>query len=207
MKKKARKPKRRTPLQDRSRERVARILDAAATEFAEHGVDAATVEGIAERAGTSVGSIYQFYPNKPAIYEAVGDLYLNEVRALFAVLINEEVLDVPWRTLIAGTIDAFAELHRTSVTFRAVWSNIAYSRRFFDAGVAINRELSERAEVVFGRLAKNIPVARRKLMASVVIETMSALLLVAADKPRAEANAILGEAKVVTLRYLETYLD
>jgi len=208
---------RRVPAQERSRERVARILDAAAHEFAERGVEASTIESIAERAKTSVGSIYQFFPNKLAIYEAIGEKYLEEVRALFAVLISDEAVaalarrrnsdEIPWRDIIGATIDSFANLHRTSVTFRAIWSNITYSRRFFDAGQAMNRELADRAEIVFGRLAKHVPSARRKLLATVTIETMSAMLLLSADKPRVQANALLNEAKVLVERYLEPYLD
>ena len=201
------KDRRRVPAQERSRERVARILDAAAYEFAERGVEAATVESIAERAKTSVGSIYQFFPNKLAIYEAIGDQYLEEVRVLFATFVDAKAR-VPWRQVVGATIDAFAAMHRTSVTFRAIWSNVFYSRRFLDAGQAMNRELAERAEEVFQRLAtKKVPPARRKLMANTAIETMSALLLFAIDKPRPESEALLGEAKVVIERYLEPYLD
>ena len=196
------------PAQDRSRERVARILDAAASEFAEHGVEAATIEAIAERARTSVGSIYQFFPNKRALYEAIGDQYLEEVRTLFAALVTEDAVKAPWRDVVRATIDAFASLHRTSVTFRAVWSNVVYSRRFFDAGQALNRELAERAETVFARLAKRkLPPAHRKLMATVVIETLSALLLLSQDRPRAQSDALVGEAKIIVERYLEPYFD
>ncbi len=204
---KSKKVRRRVPAQERSRERVARILDAASHELAERGVEAATIESIAERAETSVGSIYQFFPNKLAIYDAIGDRYLEEVRALFAVLVSSDAPSVPWRKIIDATIDAFAELHRTSVTFRAIWSNIFYSRRFLDAGQAMNRELAERSELVFGQFARKVPPARRKLLATVTIETMSALLLLSADKPRAQANALLDEAKVLVQRYLEPYLD
>lgn len=196
------------PAQERSRERVARILDAAAHEFADRGVEAATIEAIAERAETSVGSIYQFFPNKRALYEAIGDQYLQEVRALFALVVSEETTRAPWRDVIRATIDAFATLHRTSVTFRAIWSNVFYSRRFLDAGQALNRELAERAEGVFGKLAKKkIPPAQRKLMATVAIETLSALLLLSQDRPRTQGDALIGEAKVIVERYLEPYLD
>jgi AcrR family transcriptional regulator len=201
--------KRRVPAQERSKERVARILDAAAHEFAERGVEAATIESIAERAETSVGSIYQFFPNKLAIYEAIGAMYLEEVRALFSVVVTAQTIEIPWRQVIGATIDAFAELHRSSITFRAIWSNITYSRRFFSAGQAMNAELAERAEIIFGAMAKakRVPPAKRKLLATVTIETISALLLLAADKPRSQTAALLDEAKMLVQRYLEPYLD
>ena len=186
------------------------MLDAAAHEFAAQGVEAATVEGIAKRAGTSVGSIYQFFPNKLALYEAVGNEYLREVRALFDQLVAEDVVaaGAPWRLIVGATIDAFAELHRSSVTFRAIAANITYSRQFLDAGAALNRELADRAEVVFRGLAtKDVPPARRKLLATVVIEALSALLLVAQGKPKAQSNALMREAKDLIERYLEPYFD
>jgi hypothetical protein len=63
--------------------------------------------------------------------------------------------------------------------------------------------------MVFGAMAKakHVPPAKRKLLAIVTIESMSALLLLAADKPRAQAGALLDEAKMLVQRYLEPYLD
>ncbi len=64
---------RRTPQQERSAVRVARLLDAAATLIAEVGVEATTTNAIAAAAETSVGSLYQFFPNKDAILSALAE--------------------------------------------------------------------------------------------------------------------------------------
>jgi AcrR family transcriptional regulator len=58
---------RRTPRQVRAELTRERILTAAAHVFAEHGYAAGTTNRIAERAGISIGSLYQYYPNKDAI--------------------------------------------------------------------------------------------------------------------------------------------
>jgi AcrR family transcriptional regulator len=58
---------RKTPIQARAVETRARILDAARTVFAEHGYAAGTTNRIAEAAGMSVGSLYQYFPNKDAV--------------------------------------------------------------------------------------------------------------------------------------------
>src|SRR5690242_20024053 len=73
---------RRVPTQDRSRLRLERILDAAAEVFSEVGIDAATTESIAARAGTSIGSLYQFFPNKRAVFYAIVARYGERVRGL-----------------------------------------------------------------------------------------------------------------------------
>jgi len=58
---------RRTPRQVRAELTRERILSAAAHVFAEHGYAAGTTNRIAERARISIGSLYQYFPNKDAI--------------------------------------------------------------------------------------------------------------------------------------------
>ncbi|MFI5936995.1 TetR/AcrR family transcriptional regulator [Actinoplanes sp. NPDC051494] len=62
---------RRTPRQVRAELTRERILAAAAHIFAEHGYAAGTTNRIAERARISIGSLYQYYPNKDAILAAL----------------------------------------------------------------------------------------------------------------------------------------
>ena len=58
---------RKAPRQERAVETRARILAAAARVFSEHGYSAGTTNRIAEAAGHSIGSLYQYFPNKDAI--------------------------------------------------------------------------------------------------------------------------------------------
>ncbi len=58
---------RKEPQQVRSTELVAAILEAAIQVLAEEGAHRFTTVRVAERAGTSVGSLYQYFPNKAAI--------------------------------------------------------------------------------------------------------------------------------------------
>ncbi len=58
---------RKEPSQDRSARLVADILEAAVRVLAEGGASRFTTARVAERAGVSVGSLYQYFPNKEAI--------------------------------------------------------------------------------------------------------------------------------------------
>ncbi|MDF0520290.1 TetR family transcriptional regulator [Bradyrhizobium yuanmingense] len=58
---------RKQPQQARSTELVAAILDAAVQVLAKEGAQRFTTARVAERAGVSVGSLYQYFPNKAAI--------------------------------------------------------------------------------------------------------------------------------------------
>ena len=62
---------RRVPQQERGERRVASLLDAAEFVIAEHGYEAATMSEIADKAGASIGSLYQFFPSKQAIAQAL----------------------------------------------------------------------------------------------------------------------------------------
>jgi AcrR family transcriptional regulator len=62
---------RKAPRQTRARQTVDFILDAAAYILAERGLDGFTTNYIAERAGVNISSLYQYFPNKLAILEAM----------------------------------------------------------------------------------------------------------------------------------------
>ena len=74
-------PVRRAPVQKRALATVASILDAAAATFVEHGYAGGTTNRIATVAGVSVGSLYEYFPNKDAILGALLHRRLAEVDA------------------------------------------------------------------------------------------------------------------------------
>src|SRR6266851_6317665 len=86
---------RREPRQDRGRRRIDAIIEAASAEFAEVGYEATTTNAIARRAGTSIGSLYQFFPNKEAILEALAVYYEEQLRALHDAILNAETASLP----------------------------------------------------------------------------------------------------------------
>ncbi|HET8538380.1 MAG TPA: TetR/AcrR family transcriptional regulator [Anaeromyxobacter sp.] len=56
-----------TPIQERARATVEHVITAAAQVFEEHGFAAGTTNRIAERAGVSIGTLYQYFPAKEAL--------------------------------------------------------------------------------------------------------------------------------------------
>jgi AcrR family transcriptional regulator len=70
------------PKRARGVQRVAELLDAAAALFAENGYDTTTMTQIAHRAGASIGSLYQFFPSKEVLAEALFGRYVERVASL-----------------------------------------------------------------------------------------------------------------------------
>ena len=70
------------PKRARGVQRVAELLDAGAALFAEQGYEATTMTQIAQRAGASIGSLYQFFPSKEVLAEALFGRYVERVALL-----------------------------------------------------------------------------------------------------------------------------
>ena len=71
---------RREPKQRRSRQTLEAVLEAVQGVLTRHGVEAITTNRIAEAAGVSIGSLYQYFPDKRAIFTALYDRHVDEVR-------------------------------------------------------------------------------------------------------------------------------
>lgn len=102
----------RAPQQERSRRRVAALLDAAAEEFAERGFTAATTTGIAARAGVPIGSLYQWFPDKEALLYGLADRHLTEgASTVLGALEQAQAapdLESAVRVLVEATVEANA---------------------------------------------------------------------------------------------------
>lgn len=108
---------RREPTQQRSRQTVDCVLEAVQLVVKRHGTQAITTNRIAEAAGVSVGSLYQYFPDKRAIFTALHDRHVDDVRqvigqttAAYASAPLQEFTGELVRGLVNVHVDA-AELH------------------------------------------------------------------------------------------------
>src|SRR5262245_65023151 len=71
---------RREPKQQRSRQTVEVVLEAVRHVLRRHGAEAITTNRVAEAAGISIGSLYQYFPEKQSIFMALHDRHVDRVR-------------------------------------------------------------------------------------------------------------------------------
>ena len=108
---------RREPQQQRSRQTVDYVLEAVQLVVKRHGTQAITTNRIAEAAGVSVGSLYQYFPDKRAIFTALHDRHVDEVRRVIERTTTDcasSQLGEFARELVLGLVKAHAgvaELH------------------------------------------------------------------------------------------------
>ncbi|HSW14765.1 MAG TPA: TetR/AcrR family transcriptional regulator [Solimonas sp.] len=96
---------RKQPAQQRSRDMVAMLVEAAARTIVERGLDNATTNHIAEAAGVSIGSLYQYFDSKDAIVEA---LLQRQASQLLQVVDGRlrTLIDADARSITRGILEA-----------------------------------------------------------------------------------------------------
>ena len=82
---------RKEPTQARAKATVGAILEAGSQVLSKHGFAGSTTDRIAERAGVSIGTLYQYFPNKRSILVALADLYLERLHGGLAKVLDIEI--------------------------------------------------------------------------------------------------------------------
>lgn len=194
---------RRQPLQARSRRRFEAIVEAAAQIFAEVGFEAATTEAIAAKAQTSIGSVYQFFPSKLAIFEAVAAHCLDRSRQLVAGLFATWHEDHLWAELVDAAIDGMWAYHRSDPAIRAILRNLHLYGTFAKADQELMQEFIAHTREILLAKSRGLSRGRATLLASMVVNVIAALLLVCEREDEKQARKMIAETKVLLRRYLE----
>ena len=196
----------RVPQQARSWERFHRILDAAADLFVEVGYESVTTDEIAARANTSVGGLYRFFPDKVAVFQALLDRYLNQLREMSAALHTEEAMQVPLDIYVNQLVDGFDQFVSTNPAFRTVF---VQSRLIFITvamSAAFYQELAQQFTIYFAARNPSLEESQRELIATISVEVACTLDILAVSRDRTFQHQVLGETKKLLIAYLRQYL-
>lgn len=101
---------RRVPKQERSRQRVEAILDAAMTLIGEKGVDAVSMLDIARKAGGPLASVYQYFPNKSAILALLFERWCTLTRQSLDALPSDQPATLDdLAAMFSASLDLYVE--------------------------------------------------------------------------------------------------
>ncbi|NDJ19505.1 TetR/AcrR family transcriptional regulator [Myxacorys almedinensis] len=196
----------RVPQQARSWERFHRILDAAAELFVEIGYDSTTTDEIAIRANTSVGGLYRFFPDKLAVFHALLDRYLNQLRDLFATLHTDETMQLPLETYISQIVDGFDQFVSGNSAFRTVFVQSRLIPTTIEMNTAFNQEVAQQLATFFEARNPALEQAQTKLLATISVEVASALDMLALSGNHTFQHQVLAETKKLLIVYLRQYI-
>lgn len=193
---------RRVPQQARSRALIQRVLDAAEELLAAEGVEALTTTRIAAAADVAVGSLYQYFPDKATIVDALASRYLEAFEGLMRDLADEAIA-AGWRDdLVDRLIDAYADRYRREPGYRALWFGRHLSAELREADRRNKVALAEgvRRILVEGGLVDDGEGLRTACRAAVL--TADALLVEAFQDDPSGEPALLDEAKRILRSHL-----
>ncbi|MGW1229276.1 TetR family transcriptional regulator [Streptomyces sp. NPDC001515] len=195
---------RRAPVQQRSAERLVRILDACAELLDETGYEQLSTRAVAARAGVPIGSVYRFFSNKRALADALALRNLDS----YAERIAARLADVPaddWRGAIDAVLDEYLAMKRTVPGFALIDFG-APAPDEDPAGDANQRVAARLADLLSGHLGRP---ADEDLLRSVLIcvEAADALLKLAFRTDSEGDAAIVAETRVLIHAYLARVLD
>ncbi|WP_421552642.1 TetR family transcriptional regulator [Pseudomonas yamanorum] len=177
---------RKEPKQARSTELVSAILEAAIQVLAKEGASRFTTARVAEKAGVSVGSVYQYFPNKAAIlFRLQTDEWQQTSQMLSRIL--EDVSQPPLERL-RGLVHAFIRSECEEAQMRVALSDAAPLYR--DAPEA--HEVRAGGQQVFQtfmlELLPQVPEATRDLACDLIVTTFSSVGKEFSGSPRTEAQ-------------------
>lgn len=121
---------------------VDAILEAAAQVLVEAGPQGATTNRIAERAGVSIGTLYQYFANKKALYKALGDRFAEGLRHAVLELAPLLAKKGNLRTILEGSLDTLLRSVLADPILSGMLHVTALPPRDFEVVDAFERELA-----------------------------------------------------------------
>ncbi|SOR82919.1 MULTISPECIES: TetR/AcrR family transcriptional regulator [Streptomyces] len=195
---------RRAPVQRRSAERLARILDACADLLDEVGYDDLSTRAVAQRAAVPIGSVYRFFGNKRQMVDALAQRNLERYSERVTQRLREAG-DGGWREAMDAVLDEYLEMKRTAPGFSLVdfGNQIPVGARHAEP----NHRVADRlTELLSGYLDREPDEELRRVFL-IAVETADTLVHLAFRVVPEGDRKIIEEMREMLRAYLARVLD
>ena len=198
-------PLRRRPVQQRSAKRVEQMLEACAVLIDELGYDGVTTTLIAERAGVAVGSLYQFFPDKRAVVQALTQRNVEHFMAGMARRLDEVRLEHWWDGADIA-FDVYVQMYREVPGFARIRFGDVVDLRLIADERDNNTVIADGlAELIAEKFA--VPLDQVRLPIAVAIEIADGILNLAFRRKLFPTDTVIEEARTVVRAYLSGRLQ
>jgi AcrR family transcriptional regulator len=169
----------------------------------EIGVEAATTNAIAERAGAAVGSLYHFFPNKDAIVRALAARYELELRELSGASMPTAARELSTALMADAIIDPLVGFMERRPAYIPVFYATGDPRRPSSLSVELHRVIVGMVEQLIATRVPTLPAARRQVKATFAVQMVHRMLEYAWTLPPAMRAGIIRELKRVLAAYAQ----
>ena len=189
------------PKRERGKLRVAALIDAGAELFAEKGYEATTMTEIASRAGAAIGSLYQFFPSKEALAEALFNRFAERAAAAFA-RVEERAPGCSARELADLFIDHKLGLgtdRDVAIALSNVVAGIVERRK--PLGDALRGRIASILRAANGGLSEDEAAA-----AAIIVNQVMKMIPALASTEDERSAVLIGEARKLLALYIDEVL-
>jgi AcrR family transcriptional regulator len=195
---------RKAPTQKRSRERVENILKVACELISTHGSDAMKMGELAEKAGVSIGSLYQYFPDKASIIHALADRYNDESQHCIEEALAETQTAKELITAFDQLIDTYYELFLAEPVICDIWTGTQADKTLRDMEMEVSRANADQLTRAILRIRKNdgdaSVLSARCLL---IMYSGEATMRLAISVPPSEGREIVASYKRMVRREIE----
>ena len=186
----------RTPKQPRAARRRESILDAAAALLESKGYEGVTTNALAKEARASVGTVYQYFPNKEAVLLALLARYRERLAAALLPALEHEGLE----TAVEALIRRFADFYVSEPGYAQLWLGTQLVGPLREAGAQWGEQFSHAfGEALAVRAGLHGDEARLK--AKVLVHAVSSVISLAVSGDP-QASELVDEAVALALAYV-----
>lgn len=165
---------RKRPIQARSRLTVEALVEATAQVLVARGYEGTTTDAVAERAGVSIGTLYQYFPNKEAIIAALIRSHVEEILATV-----RGALAGPQHASLEKTVEALVhasiEAHQINPALHKILYEQVPREAYPDEALDVSGELQSMIEGFLQEKASGLPRQRLRMIAFILESTIEAL--------------------------------
>jgi len=197
---------RRVPTQERSRRRVAKVLDAAAKIVVRDGVEALSTREIARAAGVPIATLYQYFADKEAVLIALTQRDTDDMDAeVAAALVDLETQGAfTVAAVVRATMEAFVRVYHRRRSFVEIYlrgrTNLAVHRYGQEHNERVATSLRDYA-VAAGLVGDELTPQRARL----AVEVGDRIFQLAFEHDDDGDPDLIEEGIVLVTGYLERY--
>lgn len=185
---------------------MSQILDVAEQMFISEGYEATTTNAIAARAKVPIGSLYQFFPDKAAILQALTMRYMKLLHQRFTELHTDETLSLPLPTYVNQAIDVVDQFFNDCPGYHAIFMQVQGIMPELEAiETAADAQLIQELATSLSLRNSNVEQANYEAIAFVLVKTIGTLLWLALSQEQPFREQLKAEIKRLTLSYLQSY--
>ncbi|WP_292322493.1 TetR/AcrR family transcriptional regulator, partial [Mesorhizobium sp.] len=177
-------------------------LAAASALIAEQGSDAMRMGEVAERAGVSIGSLYQFFPDKRAIVWALAERYTAESQACIALALKDVDDADGLKQAFSELVDIYYRLFLAEPVMRDIWSGTQADKALRELELADSRANAEFLVAVLKRLRPSADPIALETTAFLVWQMGETAMRLAISVDREEGDRLVAAYKRMALREL-----